>query len=245
MNCLVLAAGLGTRLRGISNSKPLTPLAGAPLIEHVIRRAAAAGATRFVVATGHEAERVEVVLADLSGTLGLPIAAARVDDWTQPNGYSVLTGSRQIDGAYLLLMSDHVFDPAIARQLGAQGLAGAELVLAVDRKLESELVDLDDVTKVDVAPDGRIVRIGKDLASYNAFDTGAFLAGPGLADAIRADIAAGGAGSLSGGVQRLAGAGRARTLDIGPARWIDVDDERMLALAEARIASATLTDSAA
>ena len=30
MNCLILAAGLGTRLRGISESKPLTPIGGIP-----------------------------------------------------------------------------------------------------------------------------------------------------------------------------------------------------------------------
>ena len=62
MNCVVLAAGLGTRLRGISDSKPLTPVAGRPLIEHVVRRAADAGASRFVVVTGHQAERLEPFL---------------------------------------------------------------------------------------------------------------------------------------------------------------------------------------
>jgi len=50
-------------------------------------------------------------------------------------------------------------------------------------------------------------------------------------------------GSLSAGVQRLARADRARTMDIGAARWIDVDDARMLALAERVAASETLTAS--
>jgi choline kinase len=104
-------------------------------------------------------------------------------------------------------------------------------VLAIDRNLGGQFVDVSDVTKVEVAEDGRIVGIGKDLARYNAFDTGVFRAGPGLAQAIRADIAAGGSGSLSAGVQRLADRCRARTMDIGEALWIDVDDSRMLALA--------------
>ena len=45
MNCLIIAAGHGSRLREISPSKPLTPVAGMPLIEQVIRAAAAGGAT--------------------------------------------------------------------------------------------------------------------------------------------------------------------------------------------------------
>ena len=40
MDCLIIAAGHGSRLRGVSPSKPLTPVAGVPLIERVIRAAA-------------------------------------------------------------------------------------------------------------------------------------------------------------------------------------------------------------
>jgi choline kinase len=244
MNCLILAAGLGTRLREVSPSKPLTPVGGAPLIEHVVRRAAAAGATRFVVVTGHEADRIERFLSELGEGLELPIVFARAKDWTKPNGYSVLDGSALIDGDYLLSMADHLFDPAIARALAA-GDPPADVILAVDSHVAGELIDLDDATKVAVSPDGTIDRIGKELEVYNAIDTGVFMAGPGLARAIRAEIDAGGVGSLSAGVQRLARAGRARTMDIGTARWIDVDDARMLALAERLVASETLTDNAA
>jgi len=236
MNCVILAAGLGTRLRGGSDSKPLTPLAGTPLIEHVIRRAAAGGASRFVVVTGHEAERLERFLADLGERVSLPIEFARTEDWTRPNGHSVLAGSERVDGDYLLLMSDHLFDPEIARRLAEDGDRTAGVVLAVDRNPAGEMIDLDDATKVQVGPAGHIEAIGKELERYNAIDTGVFMARPALADAIRAVVAEGGSGSLSAGVQRLAGEGRAQTLDIGTARWIDVDDARMLGLAEAFLA---------
>ena len=43
--CLIIAAGHGSRLRDVSPSKPLTPVAGVPLIERVIRAAAEGGAT--------------------------------------------------------------------------------------------------------------------------------------------------------------------------------------------------------
>jgi len=230
MNCLILAAGLGSRLRGISDSKPLTPIGGVPLIEHVIRRAWAGGATRILVVTGHQGARVEAFLAELQFRLALPIGWERVEDWTKPNGYSVLAGSAVLNGDYLLSMSDHLFDPEIVAKLLDR--RGRDTILAVDRNLSGPLLDIDDATKVAVATDGRIEHIGKALTDYNAIDTGLFLATPALAGAIREAIAAGGSGSLSEGMQRLADAGLASTVDIGAARWIDVDSPAMLALGE-------------
>ena len=43
MKCLIIAAGKGSRLWQRGNTKPLVPLLGVPLIERVIRSAAAGG----------------------------------------------------------------------------------------------------------------------------------------------------------------------------------------------------------
>jgi len=233
MNCLIIAAGHGSRLRDISPSKPLTPVAGVPLIEHVARAAASGGATRFTIVTGHEAERVETFLSDLAARIGLPIDAVRIADWDRPNGHSVLAGAAAIAGDYLLTMSDHLFDPQIVRLLLAA--PPAALTLAVDRDLASPLLDMDDATKVALAADGAIRRIGKTLEAFDAIDTGLFRATPALADAIRAAVKDGGAGSLSEGVQRLADQGKAMTVEIGGARWLDVDDAAALAKAESML----------
>jgi len=233
MNCLIIAAGHGSRLREVSPCKPLTPVAGTALIERVIRAAAAGGATAFTVVTGHEAERVEGFLAGLPEW---PIRAVRTADWSLPNGHSVLTGAEAIDGDYLLTMSDHLFDPAIVRRLIAA--PPAPLTLAVDRDLAAPLLDIHDATKVETGAGGAIVRIGKLLERYDAIDTGLFRATPALAEAIRR-----GGGSLSEGVQRLADAGKARALDVTGLRWLDVDDPAGLAKAEAMFAQATAATS--
>jgi 1L-myo-inositol 1-phosphate cytidylyltransferase len=245
MKCLILAAGLGTRLREASDSKPLAPLAGKPMIEHVIVRAASAGASDFVVVTGHQAEKVEAFLAALRERSGLTINWVRADDWHCANGFSVLAGSAAIEGNYLLLMSDHLFDAGIIRQLLEGAPAGAAVTLAVDHNLSGPYLDLDDATKVELTADGRILRIGKTIERFDAIDTGIFLATPALAEAISADIAAGGGGSLSEGMQRLADAGRAATIDIGSAHWVDTDDLRMLALAERFVGAEAVSDNAA
>jgi N-acetyl-alpha-D-muramate 1-phosphate uridylyltransferase len=58
---MVLAAGLGTRMRPLTDtlSKPMVPLAGRPLIDHVLDRIADAGITRAVVNVHHFADGLE------------------------------------------------------------------------------------------------------------------------------------------------------------------------------------------
>jgi 1L-myo-inositol 1-phosphate cytidylyltransferase len=236
VKCLVIAAGQGTRLRGVAPSKPLAEIHGAPLIEHVLRSAKAGGASEFVVVTGYEAERVEAALPGLAARIGAPVEAIRNPDWARPNGLSVLAAAPRVEGDFVLLMSDHLFDPAILAALIAGRRADSALTLAADRAIDDPRLDLDDATKLRLDSEGRIVAIGKALADYNAIDTGIFLATPALFGAIAASVAAGGSGSLSEGVARLAEDGTAWGFDTGGRWWLDVDDEPAFRKAEAELA---------
>jgi choline kinase len=231
--CLIIAAGEGSRLRALAESKPLALVAGTPLIERVVRAAAEGGASRFLVATGYRAEPLEHFLAELADRLGLAIDTARNPDWRRPNGLSVLAAADRLEDDFLLTMSDHLFEPAIVSALLAR--EPGDLVLAVDRESDSHLIDLDDATKVAVGQDGRIERIGKTIEHWDSIDTGLFRAGSALPAAIRASVEAGGQGSLSEGVQTLADQGRALALDVTGRWWMDVDDPRAHALAEAEL----------
>lgn len=232
MHALIIAAGFGSRLRDISDSKPMTPIAGIPLLELGVRQAKAAGVEQVVVVTGHEADRLEAALPALAERAGIPVVAKRVEDWSKPNGWSVLAGASVIPGDYLLMMSDHIFSGTILSRLAQQGAADRGVTLAVDYRCNDPLIDPDDATWVKLDERRFIRTIGKTIAEYDAVDCGAFLATPELAQAIRAAIAEGKAGSLSEGMQKLADAGRAATMDIGCAWWLDVDDPRAYALAE-------------
>ena len=238
MDAVIIAAGYGSRLRDLSDSKPLTPVCGVPLIELGVRQAHAAGARRVTVVTGHEAARVESFLADLAQRSGIPILAERVSDWSRPNGFSVIAGAARVAQAggrdFLLMMADHIFSAEILHRLARQGGSDRGVTLAIDRRVDNPLVDPDDATWVRTDEQGRIRAIGKTISPYDAVDCGAFLCTPELPEAIAEAIAAGAAGSLSDGMQRLADKGRAATMEIAGAWWLDVDDPRAHALAEAQ-----------
>lgn len=245
---IVLAAGEGSRLRSAAPSKPLCPIGGKPLVDHALERLAAAGIARAVVVIGYRGEQLAAHLASRGWPLVVETVA--VDDWTLPNGVSALAGGRVVNGPTLLVMCDHLVDPALYRAM-AQAGAGPGLRLGIDRHLQSDSVDLEDVTCVVTdgvvtdgggsGGDGRIVAIGKGLASYDAFDTGVFAVGPAFFDAL--------AGldrpSITEGVRVLAASGRALVHDVGDLDWIDVDDPPALAMAERRLTPASATRMAA
>jgi choline kinase len=235
MKCLIIAAGQGTRLRSVAPSKPLARVAGTPLIEHVVTAAAAGGATEFVVVTGYEPEPLEAFLGSLAERIGLRIEIVRNPDWALPNGVSVLAAAPLLADEFILLMSDHLFDPAILADMVGADRNGAALTLGAYHAVGNPLLDLDDATKIELGEGGRIRRIGKTLPRYDAVDTGIFIATPELFEALRASLAAGGTGSLSEGVQSLADSGRAFTRDIGGRWWLDVDDAAAFAKAEAAL----------
>lgn len=241
MDALILAAGMGTRIRDISPIKPLTLLGGRPLIEWSVEALAGAGCTRVVVVTGYAAETVEAELIRISKTTGIPVEPVRLDNYARPNGFSVCAGAERIEGHYLLTMADHILSVKTLEALVRQNRADCGVILAVDKRTNGAHVDPGDATWVRSDGSGNIVAIGKHIVEFDAVDCGAFLASPELSHAIGAAISAGRPGSLSDGMQVLADARRAKVMDIGSAWWIDVDDAASHAMAERTLALHTET----
>lgn len=226
MQAIVLAAGMGTRLRSVSDSKPLTPLGGRVLLHRILDNLAMAGVTRPLVVTGYAGDRV--------GAAACAAGAAVVHnaDWTAPNGVSVLAVADRLEERALLVMGDHLASPGLYAAVATASLADAGLVLGVDRRLGHPWVDEEDVTRVSTRPLAggldRIVAIGKGIASYDAYDCGVFL----ITRELMAALAGLQRPGLSDGVRLLAAGGRAAVVDGSCHDWIDIDDPRALAAAE-------------
>jgi choline kinase len=228
--CLILAAGNGRRIRGVSGNdpKPLVPVRDIPLLEHVLLSAQQAGIEKFFVVVGYRGDVIRRWF-DSSG-LEVPVTWIENVHYQRDNGISVLQARDLLHGSFLLIMSDHLFEPQTAKRLLRQPVSDDEAILAVDRKIH-EVFDLEDATKVRL--DGEhIVDIGKGIARYDALDTGMFLCGPAIFEKLESAKVNGNC-SLSDGMRKLARQRRFRAFDIGTAHWQDVDTPETLAYAEA------------
>lgn len=224
MKCLIIAAGMGTRLAARGDSKPLVELAGKPLIEHVISTVRTSVISDFLVVTGYNGDKLRSRLTAFAQTNPVTIDFIENQRWQEPNGLSVYCARRILREPFFLVMCDHLFDPWIVSEMNRRGIADREVILAVDaRTVGNPLVDLEDVTRVQTQ-DGFILDIGKHLEDYNAFDTGIFLCTPALFQALEESIAEGDA-TLSGGIRKMALKKKARAFEIGSRTWIDVDDD--------------------
>ena len=238
MNCLIVAAGMGGRLRLKGQSKPLVPVNGVRLLERVITRARSAGVERFFVVSGYRGEELRAALDIFSAREAIPIVHIPNDEWQRANGVSVLKARPFLDGPFLLSMCDHLVDPDILRDLIASPLEPDTVTLAVDFNVADSINDLDDVTRV-MCANGRIVHIGKVIREFNAIDTGVFLCTPVMFDALEASQAAGD-DSISGAMNVLARRDQARVFDVQGRLWLDVDDPATLDKAETLLSAGRL-----
>jgi 1L-myo-inositol 1-phosphate cytidylyltransferase len=163
-------------------------------------------------------------------SLGVSVTFVENRDYHKANGISALKARSAIHENFLLLMADHLFEPVTAEMLIQQPLRSDEVILAVDPNI-NRIFDLDDATKV-LRDGDRIVDIGKEIATYDALDTGMFLCSPALFDRLELATKEGNC-SLSDGMRQLIAEGRLRALDIGEGRWQDLDTPEALADAEA------------
>ena len=225
MNCVIIAAGQGKRLSTAGVPKPLLPLLGLTLIERTILTAEQAGIREFYVVTGYRGEEVGAFVSRLALRRNIEIHIVPNQEWQQKeNGTSVLKAEPFLDEAFVLLMSDHLFEEATLRDLLKEPVPADELVLAVDfNTSDNKLIDMQDVTKV-LAKGIRIDDIGKNIKEYNAFDTGMFLCPPDLFRVLEKNCREGDS-SLSGAVRAYAAAGKARVFDIKKGSWMDIDTE--------------------
>lgn len=146
---VVMAAGLGTRLRPLTErwAKAVLPVDGRPVVATLLRELAAAGCPRATVVVGHLGGQVERLLAG-DGAFGLELRFARQPAPAGSADAVLRTGEQ---APFLAVAADTVFRPGdVGRFVEAFLDAGAAGAVAVRRHPEKHAV---------AVADGRVVRV--------------------------------------------------------------------------------------
>lgn len=238
---VILAAGFGSRLNGTVDEtglKPLTPVAGVPLIFRVMRSLAKAGCTRIIIVLGHGYKEIKQMIQErYDGPL--EVIYAYNEKYELKNGVSALAASKYIEDEFVLTMADHILEDSLMLKAEKHSPPKNGATLLVDFKVDT-IFDMDDATKV-LAKENKLLSIGKQIDNYNCIDTGVFLGTKGLLKALEDRYQQTGNVSLSEGVQELARQEKMEVLDIENSFWQDVDTPEMMAYAEKKLKKETIS----
>lgn len=167
VKAIILSAGQGKRLSPLTDTRPkcLVELSGRSVLEWQIRHLHRAGVTEVVVVTGFAADLVEAELAKLR-LPGLTLRTLFNPFYSvSDNLASVWMARAEMQGSFLLLNGDTLFEPAIAERL--LSAPPAPITVTIDRKAG---YDADDMK---VRTDGDALReIGKTITEYDAESIG-------------------------------------------------------------------------
>lgn len=152
MKALILAGGLGTRMRPLTDAVPksLLPIANRPFLEHQIRLLARHGITHAILLTGYLAEDfgpfVERV-ADLGVTLEIS-----TEDQPLGTAGAVRSCLDGIEDAFVVINGDVLTDLDVGALLAFHRDRGSVLTIALTPVADARAYGL-----VPMAPDGRIL----------------------------------------------------------------------------------------
>jgi choline kinase len=214
---LVLAAGRSSRF---GRHKMIHKIEGASLLGRVLQALKDSGIKIVYVVVGYEKDNIIREIG--KNYAGLEVNYVIAKNWEKGNLHSFLSAKGTFKENFILCMGDHIFDSRIVKKLiDANFDPSSEdivLYLAIDRKGYAE----DDTRVLEI--NGKIIRIGKHLETYNCTDTGFFLCSPKVFSYAET-CAERGDSELARCIQLVAEKGLARVIDVSGLLWVDVDTE--------------------
>jgi len=152
MQVVILAGGMGTRLRSVTGDdlpKPLVPINGRPLLDYHLTQIAEAGIRDVVLLTGYGGEKIAEFCGD-GAKWGLQTRCVRETAAAGTAG-AVLQAIDALQDRFLVVYGDTVFDFDMQRMWAfhAKNAPGATLFLHPnDHPQDSDLVEVDEADRV-------------------------------------------------------------------------------------------------
>lgn len=166
MRAMVMAAGLGTRLRPLTETlpKPMAPVGNRPVVEHLLRQLAGAGVDEAVINLHWHPEAVQDVIGDGSA-YGLPVSYS-----IEPELLGTAGGTRRCldrlladDDCFLVTSGDGLHGIDLGAVVEAHRASGALATIVV-----KPLADITGFGVVVADPEGRVTSFQEKPAPADA-----------------------------------------------------------------------------
>jgi NDP-sugar pyrophosphorylase family protein len=230
---VLLAAGRGTRMRELTQDvpKPMLPVRGRPILDHIVGGLAAAGVREVLIVVGY---RADVVTGHFGDGAAAGVRMSYVTQVTQDGTGRVVELARDFAGsdAFILSYGDILIDPANYRVLARPGDEEAIVTVKYSEDVSKggavfvneafELVDLREKP-----------RPGEVTSPW--YNAGVYLFRPSIFDfTARLEKSVRGEYELTDAIRALAQSGRrVRAYELS-GEWADVRDPEILAELDAQ-----------
>jgi N-acetyl-alpha-D-muramate 1-phosphate uridylyltransferase len=228
---MILAAGLGTRLKALTEHTPkaLVTVGGVPMLERVARRLIAAGVDRLIVNVHHHADQIVRFIEARDG-FGVDVRISEEREAALETGGGLLHARPHFrrDAPFFLHNVDVISDLDLGSMYRAHADTAALVTLAVSDRPSSRLLAFDERGlrgRVDARSGrGEWARAAEGETVEWAF-AGIHVVSPSFFD----QVEEAGAFSILAPYLRLAAEGlRILPYDIGGALWLEVGDPERL-----------------
>lgn len=232
---MILAAGLGTRLRPLTDDRPkaLVEVGGVPMLERVALRLIAAGADRLVINAHHFAGRVEEFVRSREGW-GVDFRISVEPERPLETGGGLVQAARHLrgDAPFFFHNADVLSDLPLGEMYRSHLASGAMATLATMRRETSRYLLFDDLGLFGRVDEGKGVRIQvRDIVG--AERALAFAGVHVISPELPGRITESGVFSILDPYLRLAGEGeRIQPFDMNGWRWLDIGKPEQLQAAQ-------------
>ncbi len=198
---VVLAAGKGTRLQPLTQSrpKPMLPAANRPILEHVLDALVDAGIERLVLVVGYRRERVQSYVGPTYRDTPVEYV---IQDKQLGSGHALLQAESEVTEPMLVVNGDRLIEPAA---IEAVGTAFADS----DRSAAMAVIERDEASRYGVVSlDGDEVAelVEKpDTHGHGLINAGIYAFEESIFDEISATTRQSGELALTDTIQRLVG----------------------------------------
>lgn len=222
---VILAAGFGSRLNQLPSSIPkaLIKLRNRPIIDFALDNIAnyLPEIKTTIIITGYKKKLIEEYVELNASKYSFDLHCVYALDYKKGNGKSLSAAEFYVNDRFFLAMCDHLFEAPHYHTIKLESDRETDLSLCIDFTPNSH-IQLEDATKVFTDSENNILRIGKNLSTWTAIDTGLFCLSPCVFKRLKQ--VSGKNVSVTDGVNQMIRHGDCvKGVDVSGSFWADID----------------------